>query len=70
MAAGQPALASDTVRGVAWAEMRLRGQAWYRYWLAQDYRRAADAWTTAVLLDAFGTTDLVFWRSEAERLAR
>jgi len=43
--------AARIVRGLTWAEPRLLGQAWYRYWLGQDYRRAASAWSAALLLN-------------------
>jgi O-antigen ligase len=48
---GQPEQAAEAVRGVPWAEARLQGQAWYRYWLGQDYQRAADAWSAVLLLN-------------------
>lgn len=70
VAAGQPEAAADTVRGLNWAEMRLRGHAWYRYWLDKDYRRAADAWTTAIMLNPDGTNDLLYWQAEAEKRAK
>ena len=41
----------EIVRGVEGAEGRLDGQAWYRYWVGEDYRRAADAWRAVVLLN-------------------
>ena len=58
------------VRGLTWAERRLRGQAWYRYWVNGDYRRAADAWATVILLNPAAKTDLAAWQAEAERLAQ
>jgi len=51
IAAGDPDGALDVVRGTRWADTRLLGQAWDRYWWAGDYRRAADAWRVIVGLD-------------------
>ena len=51
VAAGRTEIAAEAVRGLEWAEPRLLGQAWYRYWSGEDYRRAADAWETVLLLD-------------------
>lgn len=48
---GQPEAAAQAVAGLTWAEPRLLGQAWFRYWLNQDYRRAADAWQAVLLLN-------------------
>jgi O-antigen ligase len=51
VANGQPQAAAEVVQGLTWAEPRLLGQAWSRYWINQDYRRAADAWQTVLLLN-------------------
>lgn len=51
VANGDVEAAIEVVRGLEWAEGRLDGQAWYRYWLGEDYRRAADAWRAVVGLD-------------------
>ncbi len=51
IANGQPQAAAEIVHGLTWGEPRILFQAWYRYWLNQDYRRAADAWSAALLLD-------------------
>jgi hypothetical protein len=48
---GQLEEAAAVVRGLEWAELRLNGQAWYRYWVGEDWQRAAYAWNTALLLD-------------------
>jgi len=66
VAAGQPEKAADIVRGLTWAEPRLLGQAWSRYWLGQDYRRAADAWATVLLLKP-GDEGATYWHEEAEK---
>jgi O-antigen ligase len=41
----------EVVRGFGSAAERLHGQGWARYWLGEDYVRAADAWRAALLLD-------------------
>jgi hypothetical protein len=51
VAAGKPEDAVDIVRGIGSAKGRIDGQAWYRYWLGEDYVRAADAWRAALALD-------------------
>lgn len=51
VAAGDVEAGVDIVRGLEWAEGRLDFQAWYRYSLGQDYRRAADAWRAVVALN-------------------
>jgi tetratricopeptide (TPR) repeat protein len=51
VAAGEIEAAVETVRGLEWAEARLEGQAWSRYWVSGDYRRAAGAWRAVVLLN-------------------
>jgi O-antigen ligase len=43
--------AADIVEGLARADERLEGQAWYRYWLGEDWRRAAYAWRAILILD-------------------
>jgi len=60
--------AAEVVRGLEWAEMRLNGQAWYRYWINQDWQRAAYAWRAVLLLDpqdAYATG----WVGQAEERA-
>ena len=61
VANGQPQAAVQAIQGLTWAEPRLLGQAWARYWLHQDYPRAADAWTAVLMLDpqAPGITDFL-----------
>ena len=65
---GQPERAAETVRGLEGAEPRLMGQAWYRYWVNQDYRRAADAWQTVALLNPQNDVAPV-WQANAEARA-
>jgi putative inorganic carbon (HCO3(-)) transporter len=66
VANGEPERAAEVVRGLARAESRILGQAWYRYWLNQDYRRAADAWQTALILNP-NNPDIDSWLSEARK---
>lgn len=70
VANGQVDAAVEVVRGLTWAENRLLGQAWYRYWLGvppgnPDYPRAANAWRAALLLNPENIT-LENWISQAE----
>lgn len=51
VAAGEVKAGVEIVRGLEWAEGRLDGQAWSRYWVGGDYRRAADAWRAVVELN-------------------
>jgi len=51
VATGQVEQGTEVVRGLVWAEGRLQGQAWYRYWVHEDYGRAANAWKAALILD-------------------
>jgi len=55
-----------TSAGLAWADGRLAGQAWYRYEMNHDYQRAADAWAAVVLLKP-GDASLVAAQAEAAR---
>ena len=50
-AQGELTAAAAEAAGAPWAVGRLLFQGWYRYWLAEDYRRAANAWETVLLLD-------------------
>jgi cytochrome c-type biogenesis protein CcmH/NrfG len=51
VATGNVAPGVEVVRELKWAEERLDGQGWYRYWLDGDYGRAADAWRAVVQLN-------------------
>ncbi len=64
VANGQPEAAVEVVSGLTWAEFRLRGQAWYRYWVGKDYERAANAWQAVLLLNP-GDQDLQYWLEQA-----
>ena len=56
VAAGQPEAAASIAFGLTWAESRLLGQAWTRYSAGQDYRRAAYAYRTVLLLNPANKT--------------
>jgi len=51
VATGQVEAAVEVVHGTSWAVHRFEGQAWYRYWVHEDYGRAADAWRANLILD-------------------
>jgi O-antigen ligase len=61
---GKVQAAASVQKGVAWAELRMSGQAWYRYWLNNDYRRALDAWQTVLLLDP-SNQNARYWSEQA-----
>jgi O-antigen ligase len=63
---GQVQRAASVQQGVAWAVERMGGQAWYRYWVNKDYRRARDAWQTVLLLDP-SNKDAGYWVDQAVR---
>jgi tetratricopeptide (TPR) repeat protein len=69
VANGRPEPAVDAVGGLTWAKPRLQFQAWYRYWIHQDYRRAADAWKAVLLLDP-QTPDIDRWLKQAQEKLR
>jgi tetratricopeptide (TPR) repeat protein len=62
---GQIAQAAEVLSGVTWAEFRLMGTAWYRYWLGGDAERAANAWSVVLLLNP-ENQDAVKWLKEAQ----
>lgn len=51
VAQGRPQEAAGVLRGVSWAESRLNGEAWYRYYRFGDYPRAAAAYRAMLLLN-------------------
>jgi hypothetical protein len=57
------------VRDIGQAEPRFRGQAWYRYWVNDDFERAAHFYRAAVALDPTNA-DAAFMQAEAERMAK
>ena len=69
VAAGDVAAGVKVVRGLKWAEGRLDGQAWYRYWMGKDYYRAADAWRAVAELNPQNDR-VTYWIAEAEARAK
>jgi hypothetical protein len=65
VANGQVEAAAEVVRGLEWATTRFEGQAWYRYWLNEDYARAADAWRANLVLEP-ESEHAKHWLREAE----
>lgn len=63
---GQVQRAASVQQGVTWAMDRLSGQAWYRYWLNDDFRRARDAWQTVLLLKP-SDKNASYWVDQASR---
>ena len=51
VANGEPEMAVEVLRGLPWAESRLLGQAWSRYWVHERWDQAASAWKAIVLLN-------------------
>ncbi|MDF1514403.1 MAG: hypothetical protein P1S60_11395, partial [Anaerolineae bacterium] len=51
VAAGCIEQAAGIIEGLAWANARMDGQAWSRYWVHEDWTRAAYAWRTLELLE-------------------
>jgi hypothetical protein len=56
--------AAAAQQGVPWAVWRMAGQAWYRYWVNNDYCRALAAWQTVLLLDP-SNQDARYWSEQA-----
>ncbi len=65
VALGKPAQAAQIVSGTGWAGERLYFQAWYRYWLHDDFQRAADAWKAVLLLDG-ENSEAEYWLEQAQ----
>ncbi|OGO29809.1 MAG: hypothetical protein A2Z16_15065 [Chloroflexi bacterium RBG_16_54_18] len=65
VAGGQLEEAASILGGLSWAGYRLHYQAWYRYWLTQDYARAANAWRTVLILEP-ENRDAANWLHKAE----
>jgi tetratricopeptide (TPR) repeat protein len=61
---GQVQAAASIQKGVPWAVGRLSGQAWYRYWVNNDFRRALDAWKTVLLLEP-SNQNASYWSEQA-----
>jgi O-antigen ligase len=69
VAAGNPPEAAAHLHGLDWAVTRLFSQAYYRYWLDEDYARAALAYQTILLLDP-ANTEAAYWLEQAETRLR
>lgn len=72
VAHGRPQEAAEVVAGLPWAENRLMGQAWYRYWRgpSPDPRRAYDACTAVLLLNPGNYSALALREQAAAVLER
>jgi cytochrome c-type biogenesis protein CcmH/NrfG len=68
VANGALAQGAEIVEDVEWAESRLLGQAWYKYWSHADYRRAADAWRVVMRVNP-EEQDRTYWIQRAEKAA-
>jgi O-antigen ligase len=65
VANGSPEAGAELLAGIPWAAGRLYFQAWYRYWLAEDYPRAVDVYK-AILVLAPGNADAQYWLEQAQ----
>jgi O-antigen ligase len=65
VANGSPEAGAELLAGIPWAAGRLYFQAWYRYWLAEDYPRAADAWKAVLFLEP-GNAGAQHWLEAAQ----
>jgi hypothetical protein len=70
VAQGRVEEAAAMVRGLEWAESRLNGQAWYRYWVDEDWQRAMYAWQAVLLLDPQDTYAGAWVEQAEERTAQ
>ena len=66
---GQLDRAVEAIRGLARAKDRLALQAWYKYWIGEDYERAILAWRAALMLDP-SDEESMHWITEAEKRIR
>lgn len=69
VARGRVDEAAKLVAGIEQAEARLSYQGWYRYWHAEDYPRAIQAYRAALLLDP-QDEDVKRYIAEAETLVK
>lgn len=58
--------AAEVVSGLVWAQTRLEGQAWSRYWENGDFTRAAYVWRTVALLQPESAESALLRAREAE----
>ena len=61
--------AAEVIGGLTWAQARLEGQAWDRYWANDDFVRSAYAWRTVALLQPAAAAYPLQRAQEAERRA-
>jgi len=69
VAMGRVEEAAEVVAGLPWAQVRLEGQAWDRYWVNDDFMRAAYAWRTIALMQPEGAEYALQRAQEAEQRA-
>jgi predicted Zn-dependent protease len=65
VASGKPGEAAQAISDIGWAGERLAFQAWFRYWLKDDYPRAEYAWQAVLLLNP-ENSEAETWLKEAE----
>jgi predicted Zn-dependent protease len=65
-ASGAPEAGAELLGEIPWAEGRLFFQGWYRYWLAEDYGRAADVYRAILTLEP-ENEEAQYWLEQAER---
>jgi hypothetical protein len=61
--------AAEVIAGLAWAQVRMDGQAWDRYWINDDFVRAAYAWRTLALVQPEYAESILQRAQEAEEKA-
>lgn len=69
VAGGRVDEAAEVIAGLTWAQVRLEGQAWDRYWVHDDFVRAAYAWRTVALLQPKNAEGALQRAREAEMRA-
>lgn len=69
VALGRVEEAAAVIAGLTWAQVRVEGQAWDRYWFNDDFTRAAYAWRTIALIQPEGAEYALQRAQEAEQRA-
>ena len=69
VALGRVEEAAESIAGLTWAPVRLRGQAWDRYWISDDFMRAAYAWRTVAFVQPENAEYALLQAQEAEKRA-
>lgn len=69
VALGRVEEAAEVVTGLTWAQVRLEGQAWDRYWVNEDFTRAAYAWQTIALIQPASAEYALLRAQEARQRA-